>query len=235
MKDQAETTQTTTTPAEVTPPQTPSTPSLETSQPAATQASSEPAAPAATEPAPVVPAVAPVATEPAPAAVTPPEVAPLEEEYELELPEGSLLSDEDLNQIAEEASRLNLPKEDALKLIDLKQKGYEKGMSREQSARQAEISAAKKELLSHEDFSGEKAQASWASVSRAVETFGDQSMIELLNTPGYGDNLKLAQFLKKIGDAMAPDTIPMGGSVPLNGSQKGESDSLKRLYPDFYK
>lgn len=175
---------------------------------------------------------------------TPPETKPTEkaddfEEYDLELPKGSSLTQEDLNEIAEEAGRLGLGKEDAEKLLKMREGAYTKGLTSAQQKIQAAHEARKAELLSHPEFSGDKAESSWASVRRVLETFGSPKLVETLSNPEtHGNNVELALLLKNLGDLMAPDKIP-GKGGPLGGadSDKNISPSEKMgraLYPAFF-
>jgi hypothetical protein len=164
--------------------------------------------------------------------------APVEtppEDYEIELSEDSPLSDEDLQVISDYASENNLTKEQADKLITLKESAYKKGEATFKSAEEKKVLDARTQLLADPEFSGDAAKVSWESVSRAVETFGDQSTIELLNTPGIGDNIVLARFLKKIGDMLRPDdNTPQGKGVNTPGPKDGSSSHLQRMYPEYF-
>lgn len=155
------------------------------------------------------------------------------EEYELNLFEGSNLTEEDLNEIAAEASRLNLSKEDAEKLLQLKDSAFKKAIALKEQEYNAKIQEARKKIESDPDFVGDKKEQSFASISRAVQQFGDQELVELLNTPEVGNNLVIAKFLKRIGDAIAPDNLP-GKGVAAAPAEKN-SQTLQSWYPEFFK
>lgn len=163
------------------------------------------------------------------------DVEPIDEfeEYELNLFEGSNLTEEDLNEIAAEASRLNLSKEDAEKLLQLKDSAYKKAVAQKEQEYAAKIEKARKEIENDPEFVGDKKEESFASISRAVKQFGDPELIALLNTPEVGNNLVIAKFLKRIGDAIAPDSLPGKGvaTAPANKS----SEALQNWYPEFFK
>lgn len=155
------------------------------------------------------------------------------EEYELTLFEGSSLTEEDLNEIATEASRLNLSKADAEKLLQLKDSAFKKAISVKEQEYAAKIEKARKEIENDPDFIGDKKEESFASISRAVKQFGDPELINLLNTAEVGNNLVIAKFLKRIGDAIAPDTLP-GKGVAAAPAEKS-SQTLQSWYPEFFK
>jgi hypothetical protein len=161
------------------------------------------------------------------------ETPAVDEEYDLELSEDSPLTIEELNEIAEAAGRLGMSKEDAEKLISDREKSYKAGTSKSEAAYQAKIAESRKQIEADPDFQGDKKLATFESINRAVSAFGDPELVALLNTPEVGNNLVIAKFLKRLGDTMAPDTMPGKGVVP--SAKTESSDALKTLYPAFYK
>lgn len=171
-----------------------------------------------------------------PAEVIPEVVVPEEEEYELELKADSPLSEADLNEIATEASRLNLSKEDAEKLIASKESAYKTGASNVESKYQEKLQTHYNEMSTHPEFSGEAAAESWKFLNKAIAGFGDTELVALLNTPEVGNLVPLAKFLKKVGMAMAPDASPPEGKgTATSPSTNAESEALARQYPAFFK
>lgn len=158
---------------------------------------------------------------------------PSMEEYDLELSEDSVLTEEDLNEIAAEAGRLNLSKADAEKLISMREAAYKKGASKIETEYKEKIQKAANEIKSHPDFIGEKKVKSFESINRVVTSFGDENLINALKTPEIGNNLALALFLKRLGDAMAPDSVEGKGATATSTDTK--ESTLQALYPDFFK
>jgi hypothetical protein len=174
------------------------------------------------------------AQEPAPEAAVKQEQTEEEyEEYELSLFEGANLTKEDLEEIAAEASRLNLSKEDAEKLLHLKDSAYKKALQTKEQEYKDKILKARSEIENDPEFIGDKKEQAFASITRAVKQFGDPDLIALLNTPEVGNNIVIARFLKRLGDAISPDSLP-GKGVINNAAPKGD-ETLRKLYPDFYK
>jgi hypothetical protein len=223
--------------------ETTETPVVETSTPSTTSSETS----TASQEAPKVSSEAPIPEKSALADAVAPESAKVKsdesksstdavdefEEYELNLLEGSSLTEEDLNEIAAEASRLNLSKEDAEKLLQLKDSAFKKAISQKEQEYQAKIQKARQEIENDPDFVGDKKEHTFASISRAVQQFGDPDLVNLLNTPDVGNNLVLAKFLKRIGDAIAPDNLP--GKGVTAASVDKTSQSLKSWYPEFFK
>lgn len=215
----SEATETTSTSTPTTPPSAPTPESKVSSEPAAVQK------PALSEAAPEI------KEESKPAEIA--DNVDEYEEYDLDLFEGSSLTEEDLNEIAAEASRLNLNKEDAEKLLKIKDAAFKKAISQKEQEYSSKIEKARKEIENDPDFIGDKKDQSFASISRAVKQFGDSELIALLNTPEVGNSLVIAKFLKRIGDAIAPDDLP-GKGVATNPAQDN-NQSLKSWYPEFFK
>lgn len=186
-------------------------------------------------------AVPPVKEE---ATVVPPVTDPAstipveDEEYDIETEEGSPLTDADLDEIAEEAGRLNLSKADAQKLVTLKENGYKNGASSEVARITAQHQENTRILMADPMFSEspEVAKHTWESIEYAVESFGDPELVKMLNTPGIGDQLPIAKFLKKIGDLIRPATeVPLGKGSITAPAKSAEDSQLEALYPIFFK
>jgi len=159
--------------------------------------------------------------------------APVEEEYELELPETSPLSEQEFNEIVETAEKYGLTKEAAQKLIALKESTYKSAEEKFKTEYNNKYAALREQIQKDPDFSGEKKIESFASINRALNKFGDDDLKKLLTSPEVGNHLALARFLKRIGDQIAPDTVPTKGN-PL-ASKEQQNDALRKAYPEFFK
>lgn len=158
------------------------------------------------------------------------------EEYEIETSEDSPLTEEEINEVAADAARLNLSKEDAQKLVKAREDYYNKGRSTYTTEVDKYIQERKAEFDADPDFAvGEKRVASFASIKRVIDKFGDDGMRQLINTPGIGDNVVLAKFLKRLGDTIAPETQLEGNKGSQINTNPTEKSPLEEMYPDFYK
>jgi hypothetical protein len=161
------------------------------------------------------------------------EEAPVADEgYDLELPENSILSQEDLDAIAEYASINGLSKEAAEKLIAIKENSYKGGMDKVQAEISAKHKADFEAIQKDPIFIGEQKAKTYESMNRAIQTFGSPELVEILKTPEVGNNIVIARFLKAIGDAMAQDTI-QGKPAVASTEDKG-NQTLQKLYPEFF-
>lgn len=188
----------------------------------------------------VVPPAAPVVPPVAPVVVPPPAPAPVEEEsYELEVDESSPLTEEELNSLARYAEKYGLSKEDAQAMVAAQESQYTRGRSEIETRHTQEVEQRRQQLITHPDFSGDKAAESWASVSLAARTFGTPELMAALNDPNkHGYDLSVALVLKNIGDQLRPESVPVGKGVAASTSQQQANDEnakLKRLYPGLFK
>lgn len=205
--------------------QTTGTPSLEQTQVNTSQSSNSQAAPTTLlEEASSSEAAKETATE------QPKADAPFEE-YDIEVDESSPLSQEDLDAIALTAGQYKMNKAEAQKLVETMEAKYKAGQSKAEAAHSEKIAKMREEIAKDPMFSAEKKAETFASISRAVQKFGDPDLQNLLKEPGIGDNVVLARFLNKIGQQISPDTFPGKGG---NSGNIEAEDPLKTLYPSFY-
>lgn len=153
------------------------------------------------------------------------------EEVELTLPESSLLTQEDLDEIAAEVELFGLDKEGAEKLIASKEAAYKKGLSSHELKMKEQNAAERKELLSMPEFQGENLKSSLESLGTVAKQFGDQEFIDFLKGPA-GNSKTLARFMLNIANSMKSDTFVKGSG---GASSNQPVDKLRQLYPDFYK
>lgn len=195
--------------------------------PAATPlaAAATPAAEPAAAPAAATSAAEP-ASDPAPSVV---------EDYEIEVGDDSNLSQADLDAIATIASEKGLNKEQADALVTERETFLKQGLDLSASRLAEKHKNLESEFYKDLDFVGEKKAESFASISRAVSTFGDEKLVEALSDPNIGLNLPLAKFLKNIGDAMKDDGFEgKGAGTQPASSPEGHSATLQRMYPSLY-
>ena len=160
---------------------------------------------------------------------------PVEEEYELEMADGSPLTEADFNEIVETATKLNLSKEDATKLISMRENSYKAAETKFKNDLQAQYKAEYDKIAKDPEFSGEKRVEAFTSIKRAVDKFGDAELSALLARPEVGNHLALAKFLKRIGDQISPDTIPTKTGSGDNSSSKDDYNAaLRKNYPSFF-
>jgi len=160
----------------------------------------------------------------------------LDEEYEIEIADDSPLSQEDLDAIATYAHENGLTKEAADKLVLIKEAAVKKSTQSVRDEYTTKGQADYAAMMLDPIFEASAQQGTYDSISLAVETFGGPELHALLSKPGFGDQLPVAQFLKKIGDLLKPaEEGGHGKGTPIVPDGQGEKTVLEKLYPDFYK
>jgi len=164
---------------------------------------------APTEPVVEVPAPAEAA---APAAIEP---------YELELAEDSPLTDEEFDEVVAESERLNLNKEDAEKLIAMRESSHKASGEIFERAAEARMQGM---VTSYKAEASLHTVESKLSTREAIKAFGNTPEFKEMfkNDPSMNFNIPLAKFLISVGDKIRGGTnnLPMGGK---SGSVNGDT------------
>ena len=153
------------------------------------------------------------------------------EEFTLELGEGSIFSQEEMDKFNQEAKDLKLNKVQAEALLKSRQDLYSKGSQdyiADYNEKQKEL---RTQLKNDPEFGGEKFDESVKIMSLPVSQFGDADFNAMLKTE-VGNQPALARFLYKLGNAMKSDDFVGKGKTKEAPKQKS---SLENLYPEFFK
>ena len=154
------------------------------------------------------------------------------EPYELELSEESPLTDAEFDEIVQEAERLKLNKEDAEKLISMREYSHKASGEIFEEAAKVKVEAMVKSY--REDATLHTPEAK-LSLREAVKTFGnDPSFKEMFNDPAMNFNIPLAKFLITVGDKIRSnvETLPKSKGTNIG---KESSDPLTQAANNFYK
>lgn len=175
----------------------------------------------------------PVAAAPVEEAAKPAEEVPAAmEPYELELDEASPLSDEEFDEVVAEAERLKLNKEDAEKLIKMRE--YSHKSSNEIFEKAAEertkgmVTAYKGEASLH-------TVEAKLSMRESIKAFGNTPEFkEMFKDPSMNFNIPLAKFLISVGDKIrgGQDTLPVAKGASVIGEGNAE---INKAANNFYK
>lgn len=177
------------------------------------------------------PATPPVATPPAdPKDVKPPtESKPPEApkapatpptEYELKLPEGSLLSAEDLAQTLKDAKAAGLTKEQAEAKLNLQNQTANQTADRVRAQQEKAFSEQKiawKNAVSKDvEMGGDKYNETVALASRAFKATASLELQKIMDSTGLGSHPEYVRQMAKIGRMMAEDKLILGqvGAAP---------------------
>jgi len=154
------------------------------------------------------------------------------EPYELSLDEESPLTDEEFDEVVQEAERLKLGKEDAEKLIKMREYSHKASTEIFEKSIQERNDNMVKEYKSDTALHTVEAKL---SLREAVKAFGgDPSFKEMFKDPSMNFNVPLAKFLISVGDRIrgGQDTLPTkkGSSVISD-----DASTLTKAANNFYK
>lgn len=174
-----------------------------------------------------IPIEPPVAEAAKPAEAVPAAIEP----YELELAEDSPLTDEEFDEVVQEAERLGLNKVDAEKLIQMREYSHKSSnqifekVAKERT--QTMITAYKGEASLH-------TVEAKLSMRESIKAFGNTPEFkEMFKDPSMNYNIPLAKFLVSVGNKIrgGSDNLPMG----KGGSVITETTEANKTANNFYK
>lgn len=147
------------------------------------------------------------------------------ETYEFQPVEGDVPIDPQvLEQFAEVAKELNLPQDQAQKMIDKVAPVIQARQAEQIAAVQAQWAETSK---ADKEFGGDKLNENLASAKKALDTFGTPELRTLLNDSGIGNHPEVIRFMVRTGKAISEDRF-VAGSAP-GQAQAGDA---KRFYPN---
>lgn len=181
----------------------------------------------AAAPAQEKPAEKPAATaaEAKPTEATPKE-SPKPAELKLEIPEGSKLTQADVDRIASFAKDHGLSQDAAAAMLKRESDSMAERQEAALSELQAQSDAWKQEIINDTEFGGEHANETAQLAHDFAKKFGDEEFVSELERTGLGNHPGLVKLFARAGRAMSSDTFK-GGANPA-GSKKATPES--KLY-----
>lgn len=163
------------------------------------------------------------------------EVPPAEiEPYELELAEDSPLSDEEFDEVVQEAERLKLSKEDAEKLIKMREYSH---VASNKIFEQAAQERTKKMFEEYKKDASLHTVEAKLSMRESIKAFGNTPEFkEMFKDPSMNYNVPLAKFLISVGDKIrsGSNTIPTAKSAGFNADGANEvTSAANKFYKDM--
>lgn len=153
-----------------------------------------------------------------PAKDTPKTEPVVPEKYELKLPEGSLLTDQDLEQLSVHAKEKKLTQAQAEEVLAERHAAVSAFAERHQAQQQAEVQtkakAWKEEIETDKEIGGTNLEQSNAYVTAAVKRFAPPDLQQIMSTSDIGKHPGLFRMLRSIGKAMADDDFVQDGPAP---------------------
>jgi hypothetical protein len=146
------------------------------------------------------------------------EVQGAPEQYEpFTMPEGMDLDQEILDEFQALAKEHDLPQAEAQKYADfgakLVQKAQESTVSTLQETWAETCKQWVEEIKTDKELGGDNLQQSLAVARKAISTFGDESLMQVLEETGMTNNPALVRFAHRIGKALLDDTLHVGAAT----------------------
>lgn len=158
------------------------------------------------------------------------------ENYEsFSVPEGFTLSEEAMNAFTPVAKELNLPQEQAQKLVNLYTELRQKEIKDQEDAFVEQLGEWEKGAKEDKLIGGDKYDENLAIAVKAIAAFADPEFKDLLNKTGWGNHPAAIRTFYKIGMQIKEDTFFKEGAEGGNTGDGGEKPMSHRMYPDMVK
>lgn len=147
-------------------------------------------------------------------------------ELKLEIPEGSKLTQADVDRIASFAKDHGLSQDAAAAMLKRESDSLVERQEAALSELQAQSEAWKQEIVNDLEFGGERANETAQLAHDFAKRFGDQEFVSELERTGLGNHPGLVKLFARAGKAMASDDFK--GTGQPAGSKKASPES--KLY-----
>lgn len=145
------------------------------------------------------------------------------EKYELTLPEGTLLTDADVEKTIAHAKASGLSNEDAQGVLNFRHEAVADYQARAREETKGWLALAKKD----KKIGGEHFEKNIEMAKRLVTRHGDKNLTDFINQTRIGDHPTFLRFLVSIANSMAEDTL-VTSTAPVTKAKSIED----RMYPN---
>jgi len=145
------------------------------------------------------------------------------DKYVWTAPEGKTLDPQTLDAFAVVAKDLNLPQDQAQRVVDAMVPTMAARQAEQLTATSAQWAAQSK---ADKEFGGDAFDANMATAKQALKDFGTPELNALLNESGLGNHPDVIRFMVRAGKALSADKHVGGRAAPGAGSD------VKSLYPN---
>lgn len=145
--------------------------------------------------------------------------------YDLKLAEESHLDAKAIEEVTAFATENKLSNEAAQAMLKREEEMLTNFVQSNEAALDAQVNQWRESIVADKVLGGENLETTKANSRRAVERFGSEGFIEILNTTGYGNHPEVVGFLNKLGSLMSEDSLISG---------KAEPAAQKELHEYFY-
>ena len=151
-----------------------------------------------------------------------------DEDYTLELSEGSHVKQSRLDEIVADARKQGLSKDQAQALVDREQQAISTYLEQEKSALEERSQQWVEDVKSDQEIGGEKFGASVEQAKRVISKYASDSLKDMLEKTGLGNHPEVVRLFARVGKEMASDSFvnAPAGNVPV----KQAKSYAERLY-----
>lgn len=146
--------------------------------------------------------------------------------YELKLSDESRLGAEALEEVKAFAEENKLSNEAAQAMLKREEDAISNYITESEAALDAQVEEWRGAVVADKSLGGENFEKTKADSRKAVERFGSEEFVNILNSTGYGNNPFVVSFLAQVGSLMSDDSLVIGG---------GEPKQEKQMHEYFYK
>jgi hypothetical protein len=156
------------------------------------------------------------------------------EQYELTVPDGYELPEQELEGFTEVARELGLSNAQAQRLVDFEVARQKADLERWQQ----ESASAEKELREHPEFGGKRFKENLQLARTGYRIFADlvgeeaPAIKAALEASGVGDNPVVIRAFAKLGEAFAEPNTPADSKRASGRSRDSLEDRLESMYPN---
>lgn len=151
------------------------------------------------------------------------------EQYEdFKAPDGVTLDATVTGEFKTLAKELNLPQDQAQKVVDLGAKLMQQAQAQHATALTEAAAKWATDSTADKEFGGDKLQENLATAKKALDTFGSPELKTLLNESGLGNHPEIIRLLFKTGTAISEDRLVAGksGTTPA-------TTTAQRMFPNM--
>ena len=130
--------------------------------------------------------------------------------YTLKLSEESHLDKSTLEEIKSFAKENKLSNEAAQSMLKREEDAVSNFVKGSQDALEAQVEQWRGDVEADKVLGRENFEQTKLNARKAVQSFGSEEFINILNTSGYGNNPEVVSFLAKIGSLMSSDSLVVG-------------------------
>lgn len=146
------------------------------------------------------------------------------EDVELELPEGSSLSKEHLEELKSFAKDNEISMELAKKLLDREEDLLDSYKEAQEKMHEQIIDTWKEQSLKDPEIGGDNLKQNLENCKRVIEKFGSEEFKKQLSETGYGNHPEVVRIFSKIGKLLQDDTL-------INPSAtSGQDKSIEEIF-----